>query len=130
MEFRKEEDKEEAVGGSDLPTFSGNPAHISHRRPHTAGCSARRGQDQGPARPGASSASGSAAVNNCAAAQGRKRWEPQRKAGRLRLRHNGGGGGPLQEDDIHLHCCFVSKVRRQLGIRQLRGGNSTSCYWQ
>lgn len=37
---------------------------------------------------------------------------------------------PLQEDDIHLHCCLVSKVRRRLGIRQLRRGNGTSCYWQ
>lgn len=36
----------------------------------------------------------------------------------------------LQEDDIHLHCCFVSKVRRQLGIRQLRRGSGSSCYWQ
>lgn len=39
-------------------------------------------------------------------------------------------GKTLQGDDIHLHCCFVSKVRRQLGILQLRRGNSTSCYWQ
>lgn len=36
----------------------------------------------------------------------------------------------LKGDDIHLHCCFVSKVRRQLGILQLRRGNGASCYWQ
>lgn len=40
------------------------------------------------------------------------------------------GEKTLQGDDIHLHCCFVSKVRRQLGILQLRRGNGTSCYWQ
>lgn len=36
----------------------------------------------------------------------------------------------MKGDDIHLYCCFVSKVRRQLGILQLRRGNGTSCYWQ
>lgn len=36
----------------------------------------------------------------------------------------------MKGDDMHLHCCFVSKVRRQLGILQLRRGNSTGCYWQ
>ena len=48
----------------------------------------------------------------------------------LYFRHNGEKKKALQEDDIHLHCCFVSKVRRQLGILQLRRGNGTSCYWQ
>lgn len=62
--------------------------------------------------------------------RGHKRREHRRKQGTLCLRHNGEGGGTLQEDDIHLHCCLVSKVRRQLGIRQLRRGNGTSCYWQ
>lgn len=76
--------------GSDPPTFSGNPAQISHRRPHTTGRSAQRGQDQGTAGPGPSSTSGGAAVNNSAAAREHKRRESQCKAGTLRLRHNGG----------------------------------------
>lgn len=130
MEFRKEDDKEEAVQGSDPPTFSGNPAHISHRRPHTTGCGARRGQDQGAGRPGASSTSGSAAVNNSAAARGTRALRAAAQSRNAALETQWGEKKPLQEDDIHLHCCLVSKVRRRLGIRQLRRGNGTSCYWQ
>jgi len=43
VEFRKEEDKEETVRGSDLHLCS-NPAHISHCCPGTAGYSDREGR--------------------------------------------------------------------------------------
>lgn len=132
MEFRKEDDKEEAVQGSDPPPLAATLPTF-HTGVRTLLAAAPGG---GRIRGGWQARSIEPVRQRCCQQLGRgarkTSAESRRaKAGTPRLRHNAGGGGkPLQEDDIHLHCCLVSKVRRRLGIRQLRRGNGTSCYWQ
>lgn len=146
VEFRKEEDKEEAAQGSDLHLCS-NPAHISHCCPRTAGCGDREGRIRHLQSSGCQPQPIQHITQHCC--QQRKQQllyiplpiaaEPDVSSSSsavntfsiqeaLYLRHN--RKKTLQEDDIHLYCCFVSKVRRQLGMLQLRRGNGTSCYWQ
>ena len=88
MEFRKEEDKEEAVRGSDPPPLAATlPTFHTGVRTLLAAAPGGRG---GGIRALPWSPLGSAAVNKSAAAPEHKCREPQRRAATLRLGHNAG----------------------------------------
>lgn len=136
MEFRKEEDKEETAWGSDLHLYS-HPAHISHCRPGSVNNSDRERAGLGTAAPSSANHSSSNTSNNkgnklqllyiplpigvtaCDISSKRRVSSTKASSTQWTL-YSAHKEKTLQGDDIHLHCCLVSKVRKQPGILQLR----------